>query len=196
MALDDAARSLEDETELVRAAQHGDRDAFAQLYEANLPRVYRYLGVRLAEPADAEDLAAEVFIKAMKALPSYQPRGTPFVAWLFRIAHNEMVNFVKRRSRQSEVQQEKALASNSTSVEDPAALALTMIEFSEVQRAMGALTELQQEVLSLRFAAELSIAETATAMKRKEGAIKFLQHEAIGALRERLRMEGVAGHGR
>ena len=58
------------EEALILSAQRGDRDAFAQLYEANVERVYRYLMSRLGEPADAEDITAEVFIQAMKSLPS------------------------------------------------------------------------------------------------------------------------------
>lgn len=192
MALDGAAQALENEAGLIRAAQHSDRDAFAQLYEANVARVYRYLRARAVEPPDAEDLAAEVFIKAMKALPSYQHRGTPFVAWLFRIAHNEMVNFVRGRSRHEALEQESARNGASAQAADPAELALTQLRFAEVQQAMPGLTELQREVLSLRFGAGLSVTETAQAMGRKEGAVKFLQHDAIRALRERLGVEEVA----
>ena len=72
MAQDSAAQAPENEADLVRAAQQGDRQAFAELYEANVTRVYRYLRARTVEPADAEDVAAEVFIKAMKALHSYR----------------------------------------------------------------------------------------------------------------------------
>ena len=65
--------------------------------------MYHYLLGRLGQPADAEDVAAEVFIRAMEALPSYQLRGLPFVAWLFRIAHNQAVNYVKKQSRRKEL---------------------------------------------------------------------------------------------
>jgi len=78
------------EEALILSAQRGDRDAFAQLYEANVERVYRYLLVRWTEPADAEDVTTEVFMQAMKSLPSYKSTGTPLVAWLFRIAHTSV----------------------------------------------------------------------------------------------------------
>ena len=196
MTLDPAAQALENEAGLVRAAQHGDRHAFAELYEANVTRVYRYLRARSMEPADAEDVAAEVFIKAMKALPSYRQGQTPFVAWLFRIAHNEMVTFFRRRSRSQEVEAALARADAPALAADPAELALTELRFAEAQQAMAGLTDLQREVLSLRFGAGLSVAETAKAMGRKDGAVKFLQHDAIRALRQRLGVEGVAEHGR
>lgn len=63
------------EEDLIRAAQKGDRDAFARLYEAHAERVYRYLVRRLGQPADAEDVTAEVFVRAMRALPSYKAKG-------------------------------------------------------------------------------------------------------------------------
>jgi len=176
-----------DEEELVRAAQRGDREAFARLYEANLERVYRYLLGRVDEPADAEDITAEVFIRAMKALPSYKAKGIPFIAWLFRIAHNEAVNYMKKRARRAEM----PLLDTVVSSDDPEAEALRQVAYSEVLRAMGDLTDLQREILSLRFAAELSIAETAKLMNRSEEAVKFLQHSALRAMRRILaRQEG------
>ena len=85
------------EPQLIRSAQLGDRQAFARLYEMNVDRVYHYLLGRMAEPADAEDVTAEVFIRAMKALPKYKDQGVPFVALLFRIAHNLWVNQLKSK---------------------------------------------------------------------------------------------------
>ncbi len=184
-----AAQASNADAELVLAAQRGDRQAFARLYEENVTRVYRYLRARLSEPADAEDITAEVFIRAMQALPRYQERGAPFAAWLFRIAHNELVNFFKRRSRRPEAPLEMAVVAS----DDPAETALQRITFAEVQEVMGQLTDLQRQVLSLRFGAGLSIAETAAAMDRKEGAVKFLQHSAVQALSKRLEEQGPHG---
>jgi RNA polymerase sigma-70 factor (ECF subfamily) len=155
-------------------------------------RVYRYLSTRLANPADAEDVTAEVFIRAMKALPSYKARGVPFIAWLFRIAHNEAVNYVKKRTRRGEM----PLMDMVTAPDDPAEVALRRVGFSEVARAMGDLTDFQQQVLRLRFAAELSIAETAKLMNRSEEAVKFLQYSALRALRRILGQREAGSHGR
>lgn len=172
-----------DEEQLIRAAQQGDREAFARLYEANVERVYRYLLGRMGEPSDAEDVTAEVFIRAMQALSSYKPRGVPFVAWLFRIAHNQAVNHVKKKTRRREA----PLLDTIIAPDDPAEMALRQVASEEVHRAMNHLTDLQREVLSLRFGGQLSIAETAKVMKRSEGAVKFLQHSALEALRRVLR---------
>ena len=166
------------EERAIRAAQAGDREAFAWLYEAHVDRVYHYLLRRMGQPADAEDVTAEVFIRAMKALKSFEFRRAPFVAWLLRIAHNTAVNHMKKQSRRQEV----PLLDNLPDANDPAELALNQVASEEVSRAMRGLTALQRQVITLRYMAQLSIAETAAKMERTEGAVKFLQHSALRAL--------------
>jgi len=180
------------EEDLIRAAQKGDRDALGRLYEAHVERVYRYLLGRLGQPADAEDVTSEVFIRAMRALPSYRAKGHPFIAWLFRIAHNQAVNYLKKRVRRREVPLLETVATS----DDPEEAALRQVMLSEVSQAMQGLTELQREVLTLRFGADLSIAETAKAMNRGVGAVKFLQHSALRALRRLLGEQEESGHDR
>jgi RNA polymerase sigma-70 factor (ECF subfamily) len=167
------------EESLISAAQQGDREAFATLYESNAEHVYRYLLSRLRQSADAEDVTAEVFIRALKALPSYQHQGVPFLAWLIRIAHNTAVNYVKKQARRKE----SILDDTASIADDPSETALRQLESAEVSVAMKALTDLQRQVLSLRFLKQLSITETAGKMKRSEQAVKFLQHSALRALR-------------
>ena len=180
-----------EEDELVRAAQTGNREAFAQLYEGNINRVYHYLLGRLGQPADAEDVAAEVFIRAMEALPSYQLRGLPFVAWLFRIAPNQAVNHVKKQSRRKEL---PLLVDGVNESDDPAEAVMAQASSDEVCRAMEGLTQLQRRVLKLRFIAQFSIAETAESMKRSEVGVKFLQHSALRALKRIMRPREGVGH--
>ncbi len=133
------------EERVIRAAQAGDREAFASLYEAHVDRVYHYLLRRMGQPADAEDVTAEVFIRAMKALKSFEFRGAPFVAWLLRIAHNTAVNHMKKQSRRQEI----PLLDNLPSANDPAELALNQVASEEVSRAMQGLTALQRQVITL-----------------------------------------------
>jgi len=172
-----------DEQKLVRAAQKGDRKAFSQLYEANADRVYRYLLGRVNQPADAEDVTAEVFIRAIEALSSYRDQGVPFVAWLLRIAHNTSVNHVKKQYRRHEL----PLLDISNISDDPVDEAVARATALEVAKAMNDLTDLQRRVISLRYTKQFTIAETAQEMERSESAVKFLQHSAIRALRRILR---------
>ena len=184
------------EEALVLSAQQGDRNAFAQLYEANVERVHRYLLSRLGEPADAEDVTTEVFISPMKSLPSYRPKGTPLIAWLFRIAHNQAVNHIKKRSRRRETPLlETPLLEMAATSDGPEEQAINRVRLREVVEAMGDLTGLQQQVLNLRFAAGLSIAEVAKVMNRKEGAVKFLQFSALRALRRVWSQQEAGSHG-
>ena len=160
-----------EEEALVVSSQRGDRNAFARLYEANVERVYRYLLARMREPTDAEDVTAEVFIRAMRALPSYKSRGIPFIAWLFRIARNQAINHLKKRTNRKEM----PLMDSFTAPEDTEGEALKRVGFGEVTLAMNELTALQREVLEIRFGGGLSIAEASTTMDRTQGAVKFLQ---------------------
>ena len=178
------------EAELVGAARRGDRDAFAMLYEANVERVYRYLLGRMGQQADAEDVTAEVFIRAMNALDTYKRQGVPFVGWLLRIAHNQAVNYFKKQARRGEL----PLLDTINSADDPAERAVRHIAAGEVHEAMGDLTDLQREVISLRFGAQLTIAETARAMDRTEQSTKFLQHSALRALRRVLGRQEIGSH--
>ncbi|MFQ6026932.1 MAG: RNA polymerase sigma factor [Dehalococcoidia bacterium] len=180
------------EEELIRAAQAGNREAFAQLYEAHVDQVFNYLRRRMGQPADAEDITAEVFISVMAALPSYQIKGAPFIAWLLRIAHNTAVNHMKKHARRRETELEET----SSDANDPAELAINRVVSDEVAGAMNFLTDLQKEVITLRFMTQLTVAETAQQMDRSEGAVKFLQHSALQALRRILsRKETVSYEG-
>lgn len=179
-----------EEEALILSAQRGDRDAFAQLYEANVERIYRYLLARLTEPADAEDVTTEVFMQAMKSLPSYKSKGTPLVAWLFRIAHNQAVNYMKKRARRREA----PLLETAAAYDSPEDQVIERARFEEAVQAMGVLTDLQRQVLNLRFTADLSVAEVAKVMKRKEGAVKFLQYSALRALRRVWGQQEGVGH--
>jgi RNA polymerase sigma-70 factor (ECF subfamily) len=87
-----------DERELVERAKR-DPEAFGLLYERYVAQIYRYLYYRTGNPQDAEDLTARTFYRALEHLPRYQERGLPFAAWLYRIAHNIVVNWQRDRRR-------------------------------------------------------------------------------------------------
>jgi RNA polymerase sigma-70 factor (ECF subfamily) len=145
--------------------------------------VYGYLYKRLEQPADAEDITADVFVRAMQALPSFELTGAPFGAWLIRIAHNLAVNHLKKQSRRQEV---ALFDEDSPSSEDPAVIAVERAKFEEVSAFIEQLTDLQRQVIEFRFLRQLTIAETADRMNRSQSAVKFLQHSAVRALRSRL----------
>ena len=176
---------VQNEKTLVRLAQQRDEKAFAQLYEAYFDRIYRYIVIRIGDATEAEDMTQQVFLKVLHSISSFRWAGKPFSAWLFRIAHNQVVDHLRRKTRRTTVPIEEAPPIIDPGRNPEEALEIKM-DMEQVSRAARELTGAQREVISLRFAGGMSIAEVAKAMGRTEGAIKALQHSAIMALRKRL----------
>ena len=169
--------------ELVRQAQQGESEAFAGLYEAYYAKIYRYVMFKTGDSVETEDLAEEVFLRMLESINSFKWQGYPFTSWLFRIAHNLVVDYYRKKGRQKNTSLDDAMqviGSDNVDMEKQIDMKWSI---KEVNNAMGGLTQLQQEVLTLRFAGGLSVAETAEAMGKKENAVKALQHAAIKKLR-------------
>ena len=172
--------SLPDEELWVRRAQRGEAGALTYLFETNFDRVYRYAYVRLQDHAEAEDVTQQVFERMLESINRYEPRGAPFASWLFRIAHNLIVDHV-RRARSGDRAVEAVRAASLP--EDPEEQALARLAGSDVRRLMEHLNDSQRQVIELRFGAQLNVAETASAMQRSVDAVKSLQYSALKALR-------------
>jgi len=179
---------VQDEENVIRRAQQHDRVALTQLYEENFDKIYRYVVLKIGDRTEAEDLTQQVFLNAIKSISSYKWKGMPFSAWLFRIAHNQIVDYLRKKSRQPTVALDDSLPAGGN---DPRQIAEQKLEIEQLAAATKELTKLQQEVISLRFAGELPIAEVARIMGKSEGAIKALQHSAVAALRKIMLVEAV-----
>ena len=171
---------MQEERGLVERAQRGDGEAFARLYEENFDRIYRYIALRVGSGADAEDLTAQVFLKAWESIASFRWRGVSFSAWLFRIARNLAIDHLRKEGRKGRLGDEPVYHL------DPAVVAEKRLTIEQLVIAVEGLTLAQRDVIALRFAAGLSIAETAKVLGKREGAVKALQHSALVALRKRL----------
>jgi len=169
------------EENLVRRAVNGDQSAFVQLYDAHVDAIYRYIYFRVKRKTETEDLTQEVFLKALEAIGSYKWKNVPFASWLFRIAHNKVIDYFRRESKEKRTALEEATA---VSVEDPVAMAEQGFETEELVSAMKKLTPAQQEVISLRFISGLPIAEVARTLGKREGTVKALQFNATVSLRK------------
>ena len=167
----------------VRRAQQGDASSFAGLYESFYDRIFRYTLFKTGNASDAEDITEEVFLRMLESINSFKWRGHPFSSWLFRIAHNLVVDYFRKKSRQKTTPLEEARSIIGASSHDMVSDLDIKLSFQRARQAMGGLTALQREVLSLRFGAGLSIRETADAIGKKENAIKASQHAAIKKLR-------------
>jgi len=174
---------VQNEEILVRRAQQRDEEAFTQLYEEHFDKIYRYVALKIGDQMEAEDLTQQVFIKALQSISSFKWKGIPFSAWLFRIARNQVVDYVRKKKRQATVPLDESLAGSEI---DPQLAAERKLEIEQLLLATKKLTEAQHEVLSLRFTSELSVGEVAKIMGKSQGAVKALQHSAIVALRKAL----------
>jgi RNA polymerase sigma-70 factor (ECF subfamily) len=170
----------EDASLAIRAGK-GDTAAFGQLYDRYVEAVYRYVYYRVRNDADAEDLVSDVFMRALRAIPRYQPR-VAFLAWLYRIARNAVID----RSRRSRIQItfEDALAHPGVDqVVEPDSSLLALSDKEAVRSALAKLTPLQQEVIVLRFVEGFSTQEIAEVVGKREGTIRGIQFRALEALR-------------
>jgi RNA polymerase sigma-70 factor (ECF subfamily) len=173
------------ERETVDRARQGDQQALADLYDWYMPRVYRYAVARLGNTHEAEDLTEEVFLKMLGAIGGFRWREVPFSSWLFRIAHNCIASHY-RRAAQRGGPTTAIPEDHIDGRHDIAAAIEEQITIEEVRRAAAELPEAQRDVIALRFAVGLSIAETAKALGKREGNVKALQHKAVARLQKML----------
>lgn len=165
---------------LDRASQ-ADPKALAALYDQYVNKIYAYIYHRVGQAELAEDLTGQVFMRMLEAVRSGRPWKTSFSGWLYRIAHNLVIDHYRRRSRATFVDIEDA-DPISTDLE-PFHAIQERLDRERVQVALNRLTDEQAEVITLRFLEGLSIAEVASIMDKTEGAIKALQYRAVLALR-------------
>lgn len=159
--------------------RRGDAAAFAALYRRHLSSVYRYVTARLASPEEAEDVTSDVFQRVWSSRRAYRGQGTPR-AWIFAIAHKTLADHYRRRPP----------APTATTTDDPVdgqpSPEESLIQdetANHVRRLLQQLSPTQQEVLRLRFAAELTYAEIATVIGKREDAVKKIAYRALEALR-------------
>jgi len=172
---------VQDEQSLVQRAQQHDEEAFAELYEKYFDKIYRYVSFKIGNRVEAEDMTQQVFIKALHSISSFKWRGLPFSAWLFRIAHNQVVDYLRKKTRQPVFSLNE---STTASKDNPQKMTEQKMNVEQLVLAAKSLTPAQQEVIALRFSGELPISQVARIMGKSEGAIKALQHSAIVSLRK------------
>jgi RNA polymerase sigma-70 factor (ECF subfamily) len=158
-----------------------DADALTELSEIYYDRIARYIATRVGNRETAEDMAGDVFVRAVESFGSYQERGLPVQAWLFRIAHNLVIDHYRRNARRQTVPIEDAAELVGTP--DPSGEVELKLSMERVNEMIEYLNPGQQEVIALRFVGGLSAEEAGTVMGRTPGAIRELQRTALKALR-------------
>lgn len=168
--------------DLVVRAQKGDLDAIGELYDLHHQAVFLYFRTRLDDPMLAEDLTGDVFRRMLTSLSQYQHRGLPFRAWLFRIAHNLLVDYIEREVGTVHVRvDEKSLADEHA--EDPILVVEKKQAVELAYQALSELTPSQREILVLRFLSGLSLREVAFALNLTEDSVKSHQRRGLASLR-------------
>lgn len=172
-----------DEDELIARARHGDREAFADLYQRYLPMIYAYVRARVFNDPDAEDLTEQVFLRAFQSLARYQPRGWPYSAFLYRIARHLVIDHVRHSRKDAMVEALDPPAEARPSTDE---LLIQQEDRRRLQRALDRLPADYQEVIRLRLLLSLPTATAAAWLGRSEGAVRVLLHRAVQALRREL----------
>ena len=168
-----------------------DSNAFAELYDLFVERVYRYLYFRTGSHPEAEDLTEQVFLKAWEAIARYRWQGRPFLAWLYRLAHNIHIDYVRSQKPTTSLNNDDRpleLASPTADGELRRTLDADLLA-----HALNELTPDQQQVIVMKFLEGLDNEQIAQTMDKREGAIRALQMRALMSLRRVLQHQGEFG---
>jgi RNA polymerase sigma-70 factor (ECF subfamily) len=169
--------------EALRRASVGDQEAFGVLYKRYSERIYSYVFYRTGSRFDAEDLTAKVFLRALRHIPTYQDRGVPFSAWLYRIAHNLVANWHRDGARRPESALDD-MPFLPSDAQGPEGSLLQSERNEALLKMVRHLPPDRQQLLILKFVENYSNAEIGQVMGRTEGAIKSLYHRTLLALRD------------
>lgn len=169
-----------DERDLVERAK-SDPEAFGALYDRYVDEIHRYVCARLHNGTAAEDVTADVFVNALRAMPRYQDQGRPFSCWLFRIAANAIASYHRREQTNAEVSEE---------FPDPAAsvesTALRHLELAGLWDLIRNLPPQQRQAMQLRFQQDRSARDAGRILNKSEAAVKLLIYRAVSRLRSEL----------
>jgi RNA polymerase sigma-70 factor (ECF subfamily) len=166
---------------LVDLAKEGDAEAFGQLYDHYVSGVFRFIYYRVGSQQLAEDLTSETFVRGLRAIQRFNWQGKDFGAWLTTIARNLVADHFKSSRARLEIVAE-TIPEGKATVASPEQEVLALISNEMLFEAVNALPNEQRDCILMRFIQGMSIAQTAAALGRSEGAIKQLQLRAVRSL--------------
>lgn len=182
------AAELSEDAALVELART-EPDAFGVLYERYIDRIYSYVYHRVGNAQDAEDLTARTFHRALDNLDTYEDRGLPFAAWLFRIAHNLVANWHRDRSRRRFLSLDRIWSHRNDS-DDPEGELEKKETHDALWSAINRLPNDRRDLLIYKFSSRMSNTEIGQLMHKSESAIKSLYFRTLAALRKELEARG------
>ncbi|MBL4694088.1 sigma-70 family RNA polymerase sigma factor [Candidatus Gracilibacteria bacterium] len=181
-------RKLEIEN-LVVQVQAGDQDAFAALYEILIDPIYRYIYYRV--PAtESEDLTETVFLKVWKNINKYRPMKNIFTAWVFRIAHNLVVDYY-RAAKNKKVDELSEMLPDMDRQHNPIVRTKQSMDKDTLKKALARMKDSYREIIIYKFMNELSNSEIALILNKSEGSLRILQFRALKSLKKELQDMGI-----
>ncbi len=175
---------LGDEQNLVRKAKDGEASAFGSLYDHYLPKIYRFVLLKVSLREEAEDLTHQVFLKAWQNISTYNFQGYPFGTWLYQIARNTVIDHYRSSNPHTSLEATAFdIAAEGKSLQE---VAEGSLQWDVILKGIRQLKETEQDVLIMRFVEDMTPREVAAAIGKSESAVKLIQHRAIKRLKELL----------
>jgi RNA polymerase sigma-70 factor, ECF subfamily len=173
----------DEETTLIKKAVAGDKVAFGEIYLRYLDPIYRYTYFRVGTVEDAEDLTEAVFLKVWEALPDYRSIGLPLSSWIYRIAHNIVVDFHRKKVNNSiSLDDRDEWPDLNHSFQGTLSQVIANEDIQRLAQAISTLPEDQQQVILLRFLEGLTHKEIGRIIGKHDGACRMIQLRAIETL--------------
>ncbi|MEX0682410.1 MAG: sigma-70 family RNA polymerase sigma factor [Dehalococcoidia bacterium] len=176
---------------LIERAAGGDRQAFGELYEQHALRVFRHAYFLTGDPFLAEDMTAQTFLKALEAIPRYEDRGVPFIAWLLRITGNLTINYKKAQKNGHHAQLPETLEDEDRFT-SPEKSCEVKSNSERVWQLVCRLPHEQRQVVVMRFIDDLPYQEVAQVLNKSVGAVRVIQFRALACLRRMVEEEDMA----
>ncbi len=176
------------EEELIKKAQNGEVEAFGQIYDLYITKIYRFVFIKVNRKVDAEDIASQVFLNAWQHINNFQFQGFPFSSWLYKIASNAVIDFYRTQKHHENIDSVDADAISDTPETDK-----NLDQEFEIEIVKNALKKLepdQQNLLIMKFIEDLPNKEIAEILGKTEGAVRVIQHRALKQLKKQLDESG------
>ena len=171
---------LDGESGIIERATKGEAEAFGLLYDHYLPKIYRFVFLKVGRREEAEDLTHQVFLNSWQHIANYQSMGHPFSTLLYRMARNEVIDYI--RTKKNPIPLDELAHDPSVDQEVDRHFDIGL-QIHDVQNAMHTLTPEQQDVVIMRFVDELTNKEISEVLQKSEGTIRIIQHRAIKKLK-------------
>ncbi len=175
---------MEEEKKLIEKAKKGQNEAFAQLYDKYVERIFRFIYLKTFHKADSEDLTQQVFLKAFQNIKKYSYQGFPFSSWLYKIALNVVIDYYRQNKSEEIKVSDLLFELKEEGNLNPWEKFDYGLEIEKVKQIIKKLPQDQQDVLILKFVNDLNNKEIAEILNKSEGAIRVIQHRALKQLKD------------